>query len=274
MTTNQCLELVKIKKNSRKRNLSNESEHSDDSMKSIFGNNKELIQFERADDDSLQKLALKFNCTVAEIKYANKIYNDQEFHALRTVKVPVVKDGSLYHTYTQNKENLQLGGENEESITGNVHSGHASASRLEYVENVHYDHPPPSSELCYISGEDSDYEIAAADTKHLLADKTKLYNHKHAGHPVNVCDSTLPDFMNKMDEKIKKGIEELESKNENLTETDDENVGFSFLRRSASSESTGTSLCSLTWKHLVVFIFLLAVVIPILYFKHFVKKKE
>merc|ERR1712212_719738 len=94
--------MIKSKTLPRKRNLSGDKEDVE-VEKPLYGK-KELVCVNRKDGDSLQKLALSFNCTIAEIKLANKIYNEQEFHALRKVKIPVIKDGSLYDLYTRSNQ--------------------------------------------------------------------------------------------------------------------------------------------------------------------------
>ena len=95
-------------------------------------------------------------------------------------------------------------------------------------------------------------------------------NKKHAGYPVNICESTLTEFMTKIDEKIQKDVDEVECKNENLEEVVsslDKQVVFPMDRR-ATHEKYGT-VCSLTWKHFVLIICLVAVIVPTIYFIHF-----
>lgn len=184
---------------------------------------------------------------------------------MRTVKVPVVKDGSLYHMYTKSKNNLsaECGNKEESSSCSDEYINKSKPS----VQNV------IAPQLCYISDLETDCE--STEKEHLLVDKTVLFNNLHSCHPVNVCDSTLPDFMNKMDEKIKKDIQEIEIKNDNLVEVVnalDKQIEF-YQRRKTSYENT-VSLCSFSWKHLVLLIILLAVVIPIIYFIYFLKNRN
>jgi len=49
-------------------------------------------------NDSLQSFSLQYGCTVAELKRANYLYSDQDFHALKTIKIPVQPHGLLTET--------------------------------------------------------------------------------------------------------------------------------------------------------------------------------
>lgn len=75
MTKDQYFELTKVKVRSRKRHDSTDSEGSSYSkaamgelMKPLYGQ-KEIIYVDLKSDDSLQKLALTFNCTVSICYY-------------------------------------------------------------------------------------------------------------------------------------------------------------------------------------------------------------
>ena len=55
----------------------------------------ELVEYTIKSSDSLLSIALSCNCTVEELKRINKLINDQEFYALRFIKIPVRKYGLL-----------------------------------------------------------------------------------------------------------------------------------------------------------------------------------
>lgn len=48
--------------------------------------------------DSLQSFSLQYGCTVAELKRANNLFSDQDFYALKTIKIPVQPHGLLTET--------------------------------------------------------------------------------------------------------------------------------------------------------------------------------
>uniref|UniRef100_A0A8C4RF57 LysM domain containing 3 n=1 Tax=Eptatretus burgeri TaxID=7764 RepID=A0A8C4RF57_EPTBU len=47
------------------------------------------------DGDTLVSFALHYGCTVAEIKRANNLISEQDFYALRTLKIPVPRYGVM-----------------------------------------------------------------------------------------------------------------------------------------------------------------------------------
>lgn len=69
----------------RKRNKSG----SEETLKASTTFRKENIIVNLEEGDSLQSVALRYNCTMSELKTANRIYNDQDFHALKKIQVPV-----------------------------------------------------------------------------------------------------------------------------------------------------------------------------------------
>ncbi|GCB64935.1 lysM and putative peptidoglycan-binding domain-containing protein 3 isoform X1 [Scyliorhinus torazame] len=56
--------------------------------------------------DTLNALALQYCCTVADIKRVNNLINDQDFFALRSVKIPVKKITLLGDTHSPVKSRL------------------------------------------------------------------------------------------------------------------------------------------------------------------------
>ncbi|KAL7298288.1 hypothetical protein TKK_0008639 [Trichogramma kaykai] len=65
----------------------------------------EVIIVQVQTDDTLQALALKYRCTVSELKRINKIHNDNEIHARQSIKVPVQPFSLLTETVGKNIPN-------------------------------------------------------------------------------------------------------------------------------------------------------------------------
>ncbi|NWS77103.1 LYSM3 protein, partial [Crotophaga sulcirostris] len=55
------------------------------------------------DGDSLNAIALQYCCSVADIKRVNNLINDQDFFALRSIKIPVKKFSVLTETHVSPK---------------------------------------------------------------------------------------------------------------------------------------------------------------------------
>ncbi|XP_064648787.1 lysM and putative peptidoglycan-binding domain-containing protein 3-like [Lineus longissimus] len=56
---------------------------------------EEFLEKDIADGDTLQSVALQYGCQVSELKRINKLISDQEFFALKVIKVPVRRHGLL-----------------------------------------------------------------------------------------------------------------------------------------------------------------------------------
>lgn len=56
---------------------------------SLHHNFENTIEAKVEPDDTLQAIALRFHCTVADLKRLNKIYEDREVHARKILKIPV-----------------------------------------------------------------------------------------------------------------------------------------------------------------------------------------
>ncbi|XP_006872214.1 PREDICTED: lysM and putative peptidoglycan-binding domain-containing protein 4 [Chrysochloris asiatica] len=54
-----------------------------------------LLQRELTQEDSLNKLALQYGCKVADIKKVNNFIREQDFYALKSIKIPVKNHGLL-----------------------------------------------------------------------------------------------------------------------------------------------------------------------------------
>nr|XP_046251119.1 lysM and putative peptidoglycan-binding domain-containing protein 4 isoform X2 [Scatophagus argus] len=66
--------------------------------------NIQLLEREVLDGDSLNKLALQYGCKVADIKRVNNLMQEQDFFALKSIKIPVKKHSFLHETYLRDPE--------------------------------------------------------------------------------------------------------------------------------------------------------------------------
>ncbi|XP_069766457.1 lysM and putative peptidoglycan-binding domain-containing protein 4 isoform X1 [Narcine bancroftii] len=58
-------------------------------------NDTVLLVREIVDGDNLNTFALQYGCTVADLKQANNLIQDQDFFALKAIKIPIKKHGLL-----------------------------------------------------------------------------------------------------------------------------------------------------------------------------------
>ncbi|XP_065518859.1 lysM and putative peptidoglycan-binding domain-containing protein 3 [Lathamus discolor] len=67
-----------------------------------------LLTKDIQEGDTLNAIALQFCCSVADIKRVNNLINDQDFFALRSIKIPVKKFSVLTETHVSPKGRLVL----------------------------------------------------------------------------------------------------------------------------------------------------------------------
>ncbi|KAK2164460.1 hypothetical protein LSH36_63g06035 [Paralvinella palmiformis] len=81
--------------------------------------------------ETLQKIAVKFACEVAELKRINNLLTDQDFFALTSIKVPILKYGLMRETLEeeirQNAGTLGVGSTNGAAVTLGVGASNDSS---------------------------------------------------------------------------------------------------------------------------------------------------
>ncbi|XP_015584751.1 lysM and putative peptidoglycan-binding domain-containing protein 3 [Cephus cinctus] len=71
----------------------------------------EVIKIQIKPEDTLQALALKYRCTISELKRINNIHKENEIYAHRVIKVPIQPFSILTETLAQNGDdrNVEVG---------------------------------------------------------------------------------------------------------------------------------------------------------------------
>lgn len=276
MTKDQYFELTKVKVRSRKRHDSTDSEGSSYSkatmgelMKPLYGQ-KEIIYVDLKTDDSLQKLALTFNCTVAELKLANKIYTDQDLFALRTIKIPVVKDGALHTEYLKKQSSVINSSNNAQTfIADNVESKYKFRVQSEELINP---------DLSYMT-DSSDNDDVLFDMPNSTNEQSSLLRSERnvrLGQPINEHGANFNDFIADMDAKIEVEIAKVEARKETLDDAVNSlttKIIFPASRKEPP-EKYG-SIMSMTWKQCLCAVCFVAILLPILgYLMYYYKKKK
>lgn len=67
----------------------------------------EVINVQLKSDDTLQALALRYRCTISELKRINKIHKENEIHARRLLKVPVQPFSLLTESLDQSENTCE-----------------------------------------------------------------------------------------------------------------------------------------------------------------------
>ncbi|KAM5300288.1 lysM and putative peptidoglycan-binding domain-containing protein 3 [Ctenodactylus gundi] len=104
-----------------------------------------LLTRDIQEGDTLNAVALQYCCTVADIKRVNNLISDQDFFALRSIKIPVKKFSLLTETLYPPKGrqasralSIQYAPEQQEILPGND-SLHASESAGSFLKEVDRD---------------------------------------------------------------------------------------------------------------------------------------
>ncbi|XP_058792312.1 lysM and putative peptidoglycan-binding domain-containing protein 3 [Phymastichus coffea] len=102
----------------------------------------EVINIEVQSEDTLQALALRYQCTISELKRINKIHKDNEIHAHRTIKVPIQPFSLLTETKNDNSKT-------DQDIKSNllINTGNDIVSKENEIINVLMIPTPSSSAI-------------------------------------------------------------------------------------------------------------------------------
>ncbi|XP_066919543.1 lysM and putative peptidoglycan-binding domain-containing protein 3-like [Clytia hemisphaerica] len=278
MSKEQFLEMTSL--DVRRRNWSTSSCESDlSNTKPLYGN-KEIIYHDLKEEDTLQNLALKYNCKQSEIKHANKLYQEKELHALRTIKIPVVKDGVLHNEYLKQQSDQSNGGTH--LVTSQLKASNNGDNKPEdnfygdrkdkfKIQTKHQFNP----DLDFLpTSDDEDDDIfdrqRSSDRTPLLPTTNDNKRTILIGQPIDNCEPTLSDFIERVDIRIQHEIKNVNTQKEDMDKVVDALLSpVVFPADRKVTTDTYGSACYFSWKFWLVLLCLIAVVVPLLYFLHF-----
>ena len=144
---------------------------------------------------------------VSEIRRVNNLYKDQDFFALKTVKIPIREHGVLTDTQMREKCRKNAVDETTSATSGNQSSGGATADELRLGGPAAY---YKSDEEGQYSSGDADDEVGDSDgPEYRDVSIQSALKWKHSSHAL----------LNKFDEELQKIRENTEHKrNSNLNE--------------------------------------------------------
>lgn len=206
---------------------------------------------------------------MAELKLANKIYTEQDLFALKTIKIPVVRDGELYAQYL-NKQKPKL------NIDSTINTAKAISEFNRKNQNFRVETEYlPNPQLSYMSESDEDniLDIPRTDESSKLLKEERICNVR-LGQPINELNSNFPDFIRNMDRKIADEIKQFENKKKTLEETMD-NLKTKIIFPPGEKEKPDKygTVATLTWKNILLVLCLVAVLLPIIATLLFIKNR-
>ncbi|KAM3960322.1 lysM and putative peptidoglycan-binding domain-containing protein 3 [Aphomia sociella] len=199
-----------------------------------------FIEAQVQEGDTLQAIALKFYCSVSELKRINQIHKDNEIYARRTIKVPVTP----YSVLTE-----RIPSQHPESIPSTSTDAPTNLVLQDLLQNNHNATPPrnnPQTESINVR-ENGDHTIDCNSIvlNSTLAPSVTPYTDVDPNEPVSEDTQLLPNKQKEPVETIV--VKELISH------------GADF---------------GLKWYHLVLCMLILGVVIPLVYVMFYLDKTE
>lgn len=198
---------------------------------------EEELFFEKEinDGETLQGLSLKYACPMSELKRVNNLIKDQDFFALRVLKIPMRPHGYLSEMVRQ-------------ELDAAKHRPHKTTHR----EPITSDSDVPSDALC------SDVDFSDPETQiRIMRTVSIRENFSQQGREVN-------RFLKKMDKDLAKLRQSKISDRESLDEVVSELTKTSFLPLEKKTSSNGAD-CGLSWWKIVLVALLLAILVPATY---------
>ncbi|XP_034177136.1 lysM and putative peptidoglycan-binding domain-containing protein 3 isoform X2 [Osmia lignaria lignaria] len=137
----------------------------------------EVITIQLKPEDTLQALALRYRCTISELKRINKIHKDNEIYARRFIKVPIQPFSILTESLEKNQSGQTDQGEINIPTTGED-IGNTTDSLLNLIKNPVVTESPKAEintiilnsvcEPLSSYGSNNSLEIASSDCDQLL----------------------------------------------------------------------------------------------------------
>ena len=189
--------------------------------------------------------------------------------ALKTIKIPVVRDGELYAQYL-NKQKPKL------NIDSTINTAKAISEFNRKNQNFRVETEYlPNPQLSYMSESDEDniLDIPRTDESSKLLKEERICNVR-LGQPINELNSNFPDFIRNMDRKIADEIKQFENKIKTLEETMD-NLKTKIIFPPGEKEKPDKygTVATLTWKNILLVLCLVAVLLPIIATLLFIKNR-
>lgn len=203
------------------------------------------------------------------------MYQENELFALRSIKIPVVKDGTLHSEYLkqQQQDSDLLGAEftnsKKDSIENNFYGDRKDLFRPQTQHQIN-----PDLDFLPTSDDDEDLFNRKSDKTPLLTSACANGGEKTVtiGQPIDNKDPTLSDFIQRVDLRIQHEIKNVKSQKEDMDRVVDTLLSPVVFPPDQKSETEryGTA-CFFSWKFWLAILCIVALVVPLLYFLHFHK---
>lgn len=224
-------------------------------------------------DDSLPKLSLKYGCTVSELKQANSIYNEHEFHARKFIRIPVDEHSVLWEHFGKRNSNPIISDKVEHFQQSRsegsfrqlretmIFSAGIAKNGISSADNSFPDNHQnsPGTDVAH-DGSDETQCLLSEDSRRSSLDCTTT----------NVCE----EYLNLVDKDIQHVSKRVQSK------TDIVDIGahsLTYIQPSISNNSGNEVLGQAGWfgyKGVIIVLCTVSVLLPLLYVLYFLLFKN
>ncbi|XP_046373576.1 lysM and putative peptidoglycan-binding domain-containing protein 3-like [Haliotis rufescens] len=193
---------------------------------------------ELSEGDTLQKIALQYSCPVSELKRINNLIRDQDFYALRKIKVPIRRYGVLSEIIEEEKKKKP-----RETFSTELNSASYMEETGPLLEN--YDDP------------ESSHDLSDPDTQMKIIRTLSIRDN------INSQSREAENFLKSMDKdlsKMKKSRGDRNSLDEVISVLT--NKTFYPLERRKSQAYNGAD-CGMSYRTIIATVIVLCIVIPV-----------
>ncbi|XP_064608769.1 lysM and putative peptidoglycan-binding domain-containing protein 3-like [Liolophura sinensis] len=201
----------------------------------------ENIFFERqiVEEDTLLSIALQYGCPVSELKRINKLMQDQDFFALKSIKVPIKRYGLLTEMLEEQKKTTSAAA-SANYLPKSRANGTAGGDRTDYVAND--------------INEDSDNCLSDPEMQHLLIRTLSIRDN------INSQSKEAEEFLNSMDRDLQNIRKSTNSYKPSL-----QAVTFTLTDKRIQPLQKKSVDCTPSWRQIILAVVVVAVVVPLIF---------
>ncbi|XP_065059941.1 lysM and putative peptidoglycan-binding domain-containing protein 3-like [Rhopilema esculentum] len=256
---NGSIEMAEIRSRNRKEHGRTGANYTGEDMRKSH-----FIDHNMEPDDTLAKLSLKYGCSVTQLKQANGIYNDQDFFARRTLKIPVFVHSFLWELSGNRKNSLDSKIDHLRELTRSQSEGsfrHVRENMMYEKDRVLRDSVHPSADYSYSDDDSNEMRSllhSAQDNSKSLNDTNNLYE----------------EYLELVDKDIKNISSKVQSKSDIV---DIGGQSLAYMQPNLNDSKKDDKLGQAGWlsyKGIILVVCTVAVLLPVMYIVYFLSAKK
>ena len=236
-TTTTNYESFEFKNRSTKESRSRQSSRNGSNSPSYVDPNRyDVIEHNIQPNDTLQGIALRFNCSISQLRFLNHMMSDQDFYVLKVIRIPVIKHGFL--TDSTNGDQQQQQQQDDQ--------------RTYFVDDLVDVTQEPSKTLSTKTK-----VINIGISKYLTNDDDDNENYKKFLN--NLCQDL--EEIRKFNQS--KSEENIMATDDNNSNDDDDHITIVSVKSTKTSAHCDGSDLGIHWKYLIMIIIFICLLVPL-----------